>query len=115
MLNRFAGDWHLTGPVPAATRGAGGTLDANAMDDGAGHRRQVEMYGDGSLHFRNEVTHLCPVPSAREPAYVTIANRSDDATHGSAGRPCRSGASVAGLPLIAPAAPSPSRGETPWR
>ncbi|MEU1377858.1 ricin-type beta-trefoil lectin domain protein [Streptomyces triculaminicus] len=47
--------------------------------DGTGHRWQAEMYGDGTLRFRNEAAHLCLVPSGRETGYVTIDNCSDDA------------------------------------
>ncbi|MEV5240118.1 ricin-type beta-trefoil lectin domain protein [Streptomyces cinnamoneus] len=47
--------------------------------DGTGHRWQAEMYGDGTLRFRNEAAHLCLVPSARETGYATIQTCSDDA------------------------------------
>ncbi|MEU3355374.1 endonuclease/exonuclease/phosphatase family protein [Streptomyces sp. NPDC037389] len=53
--------------------------DRGAREDGAGHRWQVETYGDGTLRFRNERAHLCLVPSSREAAYVTIENCNDDA------------------------------------
>ncbi|MEU1782061.1 RICIN domain-containing protein [Streptomyces abikoensis] len=45
----------------------------------AGHRWQVETYGDGTLRFRNDRAHLCLVPPARETAYVTIEKCGDDA------------------------------------
>ncbi|MFQ6195223.1 hypothetical protein [Streptomyces sp. NPDC000405] len=45
----------------------------------AGHRWQVETYGDGTLRFRNDRAHLCLVPAARAAAYVTIEKRDDDA------------------------------------
>ncbi|MHA7960460.1 endonuclease/exonuclease/phosphatase family protein [Streptomyces sp. L500] len=53
--------------------------DRGAREDGAGHRWQVETYGDGTLRFRNDRAHLCLVPPARETAYVTIEKCGDDA------------------------------------
>ncbi|MFF4158003.1 hypothetical protein [Streptomyces sp. NPDC001678] len=54
-------------------------MDRGAGEDGAGHRWQVETYGDGTLRFRNDRAHLCLVPAVREAAYVTIEKCGDDA------------------------------------
>ncbi|MFJ5973347.1 RICIN domain-containing protein [Streptomyces sp. NPDC093060] len=67
------------GPRPSECSLLHDCTDRGVKDDGTGHRWQAEMYGDGSLRFRNEAAHLCLVPSAREAAYVTIESCSDDA------------------------------------
>ncbi|MBZ4323225.1 ricin-type beta-trefoil lectin domain protein [Streptomyces huiliensis] len=64
-------------PRPGDRTVLGNCSDRRAKKDGTGHRWQAEMYGDGTLRFRNEGAHLCLAAPLRETGYVTIESCDD--------------------------------------
>ncbi|MGI5340305.1 ricin-type beta-trefoil lectin domain protein [Streptomyces sp. CA-181903] len=64
-------------PRPGDRTVLGDCSDRRAKKDGTGHRWQAEMYGDGTLRFRNEAAHLCLAAPLRESGYVTVESCDD--------------------------------------